>query len=169
MQAYGQSKSAALQKQYDQQLQGRMNDVENIFSKNYNKDFFSTDVAKSTVKTLQDRMKLESDKLSQTAVKTGATPESKIAAKGELQKNYGEAMTKILGYGTNYKDQLRQRRDYLMNNLMNMQGQNLQGQQQNWANFGGNVAGSMGTLFEALGLGGADTNKLLGSVGGTIG
>ena len=170
MKAFGQSQSAGLQKKYDELLQGRMSDVESVFNKEYNKDFFQTDVAKSTVKALQDRMKLESDKLKQTSVRTGATPESKIASKGELQKGYGEVMSKLLGYGTNYKNQLRQRRDYLMNNLFGLEGENIKGQQDSWGNFGGNVMGDMGSLAMLAGLGGGGIGSSIGAgVGGTIG
>jgi hypothetical protein len=165
MQAFGQSKSAGLQKEYDERLQGRMDATESEFSKNYNKDFFNTDVAKSTVKALQDRMKVESDKLKQTAVRTGATPESSIAAKGELQEGYGETMNKLLGYGTNYRDQLRQRRDYLMNNLFNLEGQNIQSKQQSWANFGGNTSDALGGLLQAFSGGAKDPSKLLENSG----
>ena len=84
-----------------------------------------------------------------SAVKTGATAESKVAMQGELQEKYADAVSQLSGLSTQRKYNLR--RDYTtnMNGLLNQQAGMYNQEQDNWVNFASNVGSAIGSMNTA--------------------
>lgn len=153
MNIFGQSQSARANNKYMDFIQGRINDLDTWYKKKYNTPFIQTDAAQSVLSRLTEQMTDETEKLDNNAVRTGQTAESKVAAKGELQKNYGRALSDLVGQGTAYKDRIQNQYMMRLSDLLNQKGSALQGKSQNWSNFSGNVGDMSSSLLQAYGAG----------------
>jgi hypothetical protein len=154
--ALNQQQSAEAGQAQEDLLNKRISDLDAWYRAEGSKDFTQTAEGKATTKRLQNQMKKALESQASTAVKTGATPESKVALQGELSERYGDALSQLSGLSTQRKEGLR--RDYTtnMNQLLNQQAGLLQGKQQSSANLAGNIGSALGSLSSVDAGGGFD-------------
>ena len=147
--AYGQNQSADAADKQQNLLNNRINDLDSWYNAESNKDYTQTAEGQSTMRRLESQMKKALESENNSAVKTGATPESKVAMQGELTEKYGNAVSQLSGLTTQRKDNLR--RDYTssMNNLLNQQSNMYTQDQENWSNFASNIGSALGSVSEA--------------------
>ena len=160
-QAASNQKAGIERKRYEGQLQGRIDDLNTWFDTENNKDFLQTDVAQSSIRGLIGRQDRQVDALNNASAAGGGTAESNIAAKGKLNENFADAIGKLLGYGTNYKQGLRQQYDYRLQSLYQPMDQLSQSKIQDYANFNQNVTNAGNSVSMAAGM--IDWEELLGN------
>lgn len=150
-QAYGQAQSAEANQAAENYLNSRINTLSNKFNQDYYKDFVDSEAARSTMSRLKSEY-AEMAKNVTGASAAGATAESEIAQKDNLQKRFGEAMNNLAGMGTQYKLQQKQMYD---NNMMGLEGQKMSLLQQKaakWDNFGTNANNAANGVWQAYGM-----------------
>jgi len=151
--AFGTGQSALANRRIDRRIGEQEKELQYWFDKEYNRNFFDTDQAKSVISTLRNQHKDTLRSVAGDSAVTGASNEAKIAATEKTQKGYSDALTKLAGYGTNLRDSLR--REYITrkSGLENLQLANLQNKSQNWANFMNNAMNAGIGFAEASGAG----------------
>lgn len=106
--------SARANKKYDKELDGmigkRERDLATTFNNDYSRDFFDTDVAKSSLRTMTDNYNKQLKTTESQMAGAGATEEAKIAGRTSANETYNQGLNKLTGYGTQYRDNLK--RDY---------------------------------------------------------
>ena len=147
--AYGQNQSANAAEEQQNLLNKRMGDLDSWYKGESSKDYTQTAEGQSTMRRLESQMKKALESENNSAVKTGATPESKVAMQGALTEKYGDAVSQLSGLTTQRKDNLR--RDYTssMNNLLNQQSNMYTQDQENWSNFASNIGSALSSVSEA--------------------
>ncbi len=119
----------------------------NLFEQDYYKDFFDTEQARSTMKTLSDNLKKQGKRAENIGVVTGATPEATLARKEQAQNIYADAINRLGGYATQYKDRAKGRylnqKANIDNQLVNMQAQTAQ----SWQNLAQNGMNGVSTAM----------------------
>ena len=140
--AYGASQSSKQNNKNQSLLNNRMKDLDSWYNKEYNTPITETESGQAALSKLREQMKSAVERNDQSAVRGGATAETKVAAQTELQKGYAGAINNMLGYETQRKDKINQQYQAQNNALLGTQ-MDLNSQQgQSWSNFGSNV-GSM--------------------------
>lgn len=149
---YSGVQSSRANKEYDEMLSSRMNDLTSRFEREYNQNFLDTDQARSVIKLLNKQFNEQMKKQEGRAAVTGASPEAKIAAKESTQGKFDTALTQLAGYGTQWKDLLQRRFDRKEENLFGLNLSNQGMKQQNWMNLMNNFGnvGSAGVTAGAL-------------------
>lgn len=160
-------KAGIERKRYENQLQGRIDDLNEWFNTENSKDFLTTDIAQSSIRGLLGQTDRQAQALNNAAASGGATQEANIAAKGKLNENFADAIGRLLGYGTNYKQGLRQQYDYRLQSLYQPMDQLSQSKIQDYANFSNNVANAGNSVSLAAGM--IDWEEMLGKSGGYTG
>lgn len=146
---FGSIKSAEANKETDEQLAGRRSKLDSWYNKEYNTNYLDTDEAKSALQVLQTQMKERQKAVSQGNAINGASDETRVATNDKLQRGYADAVTRLAGRGTQYKNAIRSQYmgyDYA---LGNQETQNLQNKSANWTNFMGNAANAAGGFIQA--------------------
>lgn len=159
-QAATNQKAGIERKRYENQLQGRIDDLDQWFNTENSKDFLTTDIAQSSVRGLLGQQDRQVEALNNASAAGGATQEANIAAKGKLNENFADAIGRLLGYGTNYKQGLRQQYDYRLQSLYNPMDQLSQQKIQDWGNLSNNIAGAGQSVSMAAGM--IDWEEMLG-------
>lgn len=157
---YGSLKSAQANQNIDADLQRRSSDLDSWYNREYNQNYLDTDEAKSTLKVLRNQVKEQMKKVDQGNAVRGASDEARVATADKLNQRYSDAVTRLAGHGTQYRDNIRREYQGLKMNLDNMNLQNLQNKSQNWSNYMGNAAASGQGISEAEGSGALDWKKL---------
>lgn len=152
LQAAGNQRAGIERRRYQDQLQGRIDDLNTWFEGENNKDFLNTDVAQSSIRGLLGQQDRNINAMNNAAVAGGATQEANIAAKGKLNENFSDAIGKLLGYGTNYKQGLRQEYDYRLQSLYQPMDQLSQSKIADWGNYQQNVANAGSAVSTAAGM-----------------
>lgn len=147
--AYSQQQSAKATGEAQGRLNKRISDLDAWYSTESAKDYTQTEEGQSSMKRLESQMKKALESQTGSAVRTGATPESQVALKGELQEKYGEAVSRLSGLSTQRKEGVR--RDYTsqMNQLLNKQEAFGEQEQSSWANLSSNIGSALGSLSSA--------------------
>jgi hypothetical protein len=163
---YAGIKGAQANQEAEDQLDQQFEENEAFFNNNANRDFLETNAAKGVSEMLRKRMQDQVKTIDSKAEATGATDESKIAAKSDANEQYNEGINRIGQNATAY--QLSSERDYRAN-LSNLYHQRMalnRSKAQNAANVseaGGQLlstAGSLGAMGE-----GADLDALADAQG----
>jgi hypothetical protein len=152
LQAAGNQRAGIERKRYQNQLQGRIDDLNSWFNGENNKDFLQTDVAQSAVSGLLGQQDRQINALNNASVAGGATQEANIAAKGKLNENFSDAIARLLGYGTQYKQGLRDQYDYRLQSLYAPMDQLSQQKIGDWANYNQNVSNAGNAVSTAAGM-----------------
>jgi len=121
------------QEAMDANQQG-MDDLSTMFKRESSTPFFQTEAGASG---LQQLRRVLSDTLGagqNNAVTGGATQEAQLAGRGEATQQYGDAVSKLTGYGTNRKDQLNRDYQYRLSQWVQNKMALQQGQAQSHAN-----------------------------------
>lgn len=144
--AYGSSQSAEANDKAQGLLNKRINDLDSWYNAESSKDYTQTQEGQATMRRLESQMKKALESQNNDAVRTGATPESKVAVQSELQEKYSDAVSNLSGLTTQRKEGLR--RDYMssMNNLLNQQAGMYSQEQDNWTNLASNISGALTSL-----------------------
>lgn len=147
--AYGQNQSAKANDKAQGLLNRRINDLDSWYNAESNKDYTQTAEGQSTLKMLESQMSKALESENNSAVKTGATAESKVATQGALQEKYSDAVSQLSGLTTQRKENMR--RDYMgqMNNLLNQKAGMYSQEQDNWTNLASNVSTALGAVGQA--------------------
>lgn len=147
--AYGSSQSQKATEKAQALNQQRINDLTTWYESESSKDYTQTAEGKSTLGRLENQMDKILSSQASNAVKTGATPESRVATQGELQERYADAISRLSGLTTQRKDNLR--RDYTtqLNQLLNNEAGMIEGEQTSWANLAQNISSALGSLSQA--------------------
>lgn len=145
-------KAGIERKRYENQLQGRIDDLDQWFNTENSRDFLTTDVAQSSIRGLLGQQDRQIEALNNASAAGGATQEANIATKGKLNENFADAIGRLLGYGTNYKQGLRQQYDYRLQSLYQPMDQLSQSKIQDYSTFSNNVANAGNSVSMAAGL-----------------
>lgn len=147
--AYGMYKSAQEGKAMQSRIDRQEGDMDYIFRKNAGTDFLDSDVARSAVGLMQRQAKEQNDMMNNQVAATGGTAEAAVAGKAAVASKMDEAIARLAGYGSQYKQANEQ--NYLLNKgaLVGQQNALSQMRQESWSNFGKN-AGSLADTFARL-------------------
>lgn len=156
MNIWGGIRSKQANEKADQQLAQRQQDLDSWYKKRYYTPYLNTEEGQSYLSQLREMLMDQSDVNKQSAVRTGATAESRVAAGGELQKQAGRAISQLAGLGTQDKRGVEGMYMQLKNLLGDQAYQNLLSKNQNWMNFLGNTNSAMGNIFMASAMGGGN-------------
>lgn len=170
--------SARANNAIDRQLKQRRSVLENWYDKEYNTDYLNTAEAKNAIQVLKNNMKTQMAKTDQGNVISGASDEAQVATADKSMRSYGDQVTRLAGYGTQYKDSIRREYQGLKMNLDNLQAANLQQKSQNWNNFMNNAMNAGIGFAQADGMGAFDKwdgkigewrkDKILQNKGGAV-
>lgn len=147
--AFGAGKSAQANREADEQLRRRQNELDTWYTKEYNQNYLDTDESKSTMRILSNQLKDQLKKSDQAGIVRGASDEAKVATTGNLTRGLQDNITRLAGYGTRYKDSLRREYQGLKGNLDNIEWQNLLGKSANWSNLSSNAMNAASGAFQA--------------------
>lgn len=147
------NKKAGKERQkYQSQLQGRIDDLNDWFNTENNRDFLTTDIAQSSIRGMLGQQDRQISALNNASAAGGLTAESNIAAKGKLNENFADAIGKLLGYGTQYKQGLRQEYDYRLQSLYQPMDQLTQGKINDYNNLSNNITAAGNSISMAAGM-----------------
>lgn len=147
--AYGMAKSAQANKAIDKQIAGQESELDTWYNKEYNQSYLDSAEAKSAITILRNQIREQMKKVDQNNAITGASNERRVATADKLNQGYQDAVSRIAGYGTRYKDSVRRQYMYGKMGINNLELSNLQGKSQNWSNLTGNAMSTAGGMFEA--------------------
>jgi len=134
-------------------LGGRFNDLQSQFDKESNTNYLDTDQAQSVLKILGKQHDKQNKRIENASAITGASAEAKVNAREKSQGVFDDAITKLAGHGTYYKDMKEREFNRRSDVLNNFQIQHEMGKADQWTNFmnnstnlgqGGITAGAMG-------------------------
>ena len=124
--------------------------IQNQYDKDYYVDYMNRSDIQSLVKKLQDQSKKRLDNAEATAVVTGATPEAIVAQKQAESEALGQSMSQIAGYSDQWKQQVADRYNQQMSNLMGMQLQENSQKSASYANMVSNGASGIAGAVSGL-------------------
>lgn len=159
-QAAANQKAGIERKRYENQLNKRIDDLDQWFNTENSRDFLTTDVAQSSIRGLLGQQDRQIDALNNASAAGGATQEANIAAKGRLNENFADAIGRLLGYGTDYKQRLRQQYDYRLQSLYQPMDQLAQSKVADYGTLSNNIANAGNSVSMAAGM--IDWEDLLG-------
>ncbi len=150
---FGNIMSAKQNREIDDILAGRMNDLQARFDKDYNTQFFDTDQAKSVIQTLSNQHERSNKRIENAGAISGASAEAKVAQRAKSQEVFGDSLTKLAGYGTQYKDMKERQFNRRDDTLQNFYLQHEMRKADNWSNFMNNASnvGQGGIAADAVG------------------
>lgn len=147
-------------KKYQNDLEKRRGDYEAWFNSEYKQDFLDTDLGRSTVNQLGQTLKNTLQNQNTSAVRGGMTTEAQVAAQGAAQDTFAQALNQLTGYGTQYKQNLRNSYDYRIQNYLQPLDQLAMNKINAYSGYGAQSGQAYGDLTAALA--GYDWNALLG-------
>ena len=153
---YGNNQSQKATEEQNSLLNKRTDDLDAWYNAEYNKSYLDTEESKSVISNLQSQMKKSLESQNNSAVKTGATAESKVATQTGLQDSYARALNNLAGGNTQRKDNVRRSYDMRMNDLLNQKSNMIGSEQNSWNNFSQNIATALGSFNQGYGEGAYD-------------
>ena len=142
----GLSSSAAANRRTRREANKYQNFLDAEYLPDMNRRYADTEEAQSFISTLNERLNKQNEKAEQTAAVTGGTDESVLAAKDLNTRAYAEALNRIAGMGTQYKQGLKDRYAQGRANVMQMRvGQNAAASQSG-SNVFSNAMNSVGKM-----------------------
>lgn len=138
--AYGASQSANQNEKNQNLLNNRMRDLDAWYNKEYNTPITETESGQASLAKLREMMKKQIESNDQSAVRGGATAESKVATQSKMQEGYANAINNLMGYETQRKDNVNKQYQSMNNALLGTQMDLNSKQGESWENFGSNVA-----------------------------
>lgn len=150
---YGTMKNAAANQAQDRFLDKRQTDLDNWYNKEYNTNYLDTTQGRSAIGALRTHYDDVMKKVSQGNAISGASDEAKVATGDKVQRSFADQISRIAGYGTQYKDSIRREYQGLKMNLDNLEAENLARKSANWSNLVNNAANVAGGAITADGEG----------------
>lgn len=151
---FGSLASAQANKRIDRQLARRQSELDTWYNKEYNINYLDTEEARSVVQLLNRQREEGMKKVDQGNVIRGASDERRVATAEELNENIADSLTRLAGYGTQYKQGIRREYQQRKSGLEELEFLNLQNKSAQRANFMNNVTAA-GIGFAQAGGGGA--------------
>lgn len=136
---YGSLKSAQANKKADRQLQGRKEELQNWYDKEYNTNYLDTSAARGTLQVLRNKNKETMQKASQGNIIGGASDEKAVATADAVQRDFSNNVARLSAEGTARQDRIRGSYDAQRTSLDSLEAKNLQQKSQNWSNFSNNA------------------------------
>lgn len=145
--------SAKQRKKAQTQLNNQIQENENIFNRDYYQDILNRSDVQNLLRNTRNRIADANKIASNTAVVTGATPESVAAQKKNYAKAYSDLVSNIASQSSLLKQQAQNR--YLANKniLLGQQADLYNDRASQWSNVAsnaGNILGAFSTLYPLL-------------------
>jgi hypothetical protein len=109
--AWGKAKAGNEMTKASDNINKQLTDLNQWYNSEYYKDYMDSTEARSMMSTLQTQMKTIMAGVDNQGAAMGGTGEQRIAAKGETQRNLGDAINRLAGMGAQKKQGVR--RDYM--------------------------------------------------------
>lgn len=148
--AIGASKAAKERKKTDALLSRREHEAKRLYDQEYNKNFLDTDQAKVILNKSAERMREFGKQNQNSAIKTGATQETKIANAEQANRNQSNLLGNLVAQGTQHKENIR--RMYLgqQSGFDNARVNRNEANAQSYANAGANIGAAASNLSQAF-------------------
>lgn len=114
-------------KKADNMLNDRQRSLDDWYRKEMSNDFLDTDVAKSTLSYIGSKNKKAENAMKNSAIRRSTTAEERVAMASSLNQNYADAVSKVAGMGTSYKNQVQSNYMNESNRLSDMKYRNMLG------------------------------------------
>jgi hypothetical protein len=150
---FGMIKAAQAGKQLQEANQGVLNqqsDLANWYNDQSNKSFFDTASAQSGLARIRDQYKQNLAEVNNKGVQGGATDEAQIAAKTSLQDNYNNTLSNLVGYGTQYQNNMKRAYGGALQGLWQGNTATYMPQIQSWGNLANNGFNLLGKSASTL-------------------
>lgn len=146
----GASKAAKERKKTDALLNRREHEAKRLYDQEYNKNFLDTDQARVVLNRSAEKMREFGKQNQNSAIKTGATQESKIANAEQANKNQSNLLGNLVAQGTQHKENIR--RMYLgqQSGFDNARANQNEANAQSYANAGANIGAATSNLSQAF-------------------
>jgi len=108
--AYGAYKKSEASKDLKEKQSGvneKMSSLNSFYEGEAERDYMDTSVAKSTISRLKDQYKTANKTADSNNVKGGGTQEAVIATKSKNNEAYNRSLSNMVGYGTQYQENMR--------------------------------------------------------------
>lgn len=146
---YGAVKNAKANKAREKEIGRRRDSLQDWYDKEYHQDYLDTSEARSSIRMMQEQMRDRKKATDQNNIVSGATDETKVATADKLNRNYGNTLTQLAGYGTRRKDALTQNYQAQQYNLDNIYFGLLGEKSQNWNNLSQNGMNAFSSVMAA--------------------
>ena len=103
----------------EKQIHERKDALTTEYAQDKNTDYLDTEAARSTLALLRRQNRRAQEAMNNNAVKSGASDEAKVAAAARQNENYANAVSRIAGMGTQYKQRLKENYQTRMDSLAN--------------------------------------------------
>lgn len=146
----GASKAAKERKKTDDLLNRREHEAKRLYDQEYNKNFLDTDQARIVLNRSAEKMREFGKQNQNSAIKTGATQETKIANAEQANKNQSNLLGNLVAQGTQHKENIR--RMYLgqQSGFDNARANRNEANAQSYANTGANIGAAASNLSQAF-------------------
>lgn len=146
----GASKAAKERKKTDDLLNRREHEAKRLYDQEYNKNFLDTDQARIVLNRSAEKMREFGKQNQNSAIKTGATQETKIANAEQANKNQSNLLGNLVAQGTQHKENIR--RMYLgqQSGFDNARANRNEANAQSYANAGANIGAAASNLSQAF-------------------
>ena len=146
----GASKAAKERKKTDALLNRREHEAKRLYDQEYNKNFLDTDQARVVLNRSAEKMREFGKQNQNSAIKTGATQETKIANAEQANKNQSNLLGNLVAQGTQHKENIR--RMYLgqQSGFDNARANQNEANAQSYANAGANIGAATSNLSQAF-------------------
>ena len=146
---FGSMKSAEANNRAFDFLKQKQADLNSAYNQDYYKDYMNTVESRSAIKRFQEGLRKMNPSLNNSAVKTGATPESVVATGGRMTDSYADFMNNMAGKATAHKQRVKDMYEQRKSALEGQEFNILQNKASQWDNFGQNVSNTSGSLLNA--------------------
>lgn len=136
----GQSASSKANKQQMGLVEGQIADLASWHDTEKNRPYLESNVGRSVIEKSLENYRTQNRQVEQTGAITGASDESKIAAKGKLAKGMSDTMSSVAAMGTAREDQIENRYRSNIAQLLGQKGALIGRQGQSGANLSSNAA-----------------------------
>lgn len=136
---------------------GEQGDLDAYLKGDMYKNYLDSDMARSTLKTVQDQLRENAQRIQGGVATTGGTPEAAIGAQTAGANQYADIINRLYAHGTNYQTDARNR---YMQGLQGLYGAKRgfekdrysigMGISQGWMNQGQNFQEGMNQIGDAL-------------------
>ena len=131
-------------------------DINSLIAQEAYRNFMDTDLAQSTLRTTQDQLRENAERIRGGLASSGGTTEAAVAAQTATNRGYADVINRMVGHGQTYNDNARNRLLQARMGMMDRKGShatNLLGfardEAQGWSQAGSNFSKSMVDLGAA--------------------
>ena len=148
--AIGASKASKERKKTEDLINRRQQEARRLYDEEYNKNFLDTDQSRVVLNRTAEKMREFGKQNQNSAIKTGATQEAKIANAEAANRNQSDLLGKLVAQGTQHKENIR--RMYLgqQAGFDNAIAQRNEANAQSYANAAANIGSAAGNLNQAF-------------------